>query len=746
MRKIIFLLCAVLGVSGVAFGQKKPELLWEKETVSFGFFGFGISVTSTEKIILSDVTSDGKAIYEKDGQIMQFPMKGKYSGFYVGKNINWFYSPSRDSVYIADKELNLIKEIAGSYNLSEVSDGILDFSDTKVIKYDFKGNLLWKYTSSKKIKESQKVLFLKEKLSSSLLELEEGGFLFFDKNGNSSHIPDLQGIVAADDKQVFNTSDGGFWYASLNNFVKYDSGGKQTAYVDFEKENIKYLQAWTINKGTIINNDNALIVFQYKGQDMFFTKIEIDGKIKTISKQVNGFRGTTSPKFQMINNDEFMFSHIDFDSKRNIGVVNFQKPESSWVKEVNSFFDDVFCEDSFLTFVRTKDNKTTNINIFDLKGNLAWAIANDSITNVIQAKSKKYIYVDYNSSVAKYQISNGEKLWQFSKPKGVTVYGISFEGADGNDYWYNSTGNGTDAKIDLIKNKKKTDFFKFPNTFDQIHSPWIIDYKNKAIITATSESFQQILRKYSTRCAYGLEATAEADGKTEVCTGTKVKLSTTKQDGLTYQWQKDGKDIPTFKDVVHDVEESGNYTVTVKDEICQSQTTSNPIKVTIKPTPEASISTDIKGVVYEPFTVKMSANTGTGLSYQWLKDDVIIPSETTANYEAKKSGKYNVSVSKDGCTKLSDALTISILIPLANQKEVGEEVVQIYPNPNKGEFKIILPKALKSADIQLFDSYGRERTLTYKGEQAQAEGLVIGAYFLRVSKDGKVVTSKLIIE
>jgi hypothetical protein len=83
---------------------------------------------------------------------------------------------------------------------------------------------------------------------------------------------------------------------------------------------------------------------------------------------------------------------------------------------------------------------------------------------------------------------------------------------------------------------------------------------------------------------------------------------------------------------------------------------------------------------------------------------------------------------------------------LANESEIGEDVVQVYPNPSKGEFKIILPKSLKNADIQLFDSFGRERNLTYTGEQVQADGLVQGVYFVRISKGEKVVTSKLVIE
>jgi photosystem II stability/assembly factor-like uncharacterized protein len=168
--------------------------------------------------------------------------------------------------------------------------------------------------------------------------------------------------------------------------------------------------------------------------------------------------------------------------------------------------------------------------------------------------------------------------------------------------------------------------------------------------------------------------------------------------------------------------------------------------ITIKPTPEAKITTDIKGVIYEPFTVKMTANIGTNLSYQWLKDDAIIPNETTANYEAKKSGKYTVSVSKDGCTKTSEALNISIQIALANEGEIGEDVVQVYPNPSRGEFKIILPKTLQNADIQIFDLLGRERTLIRTGEQAQADGLVRGTYFLRVNKAEKSITNKIVIE
>lgn len=233
--------------------------------------------------------------------------------------------------------------------------------------------------------------------------------------------------------------------------------------------------------------------------------------------------------------------------------------------------------------------------------------------------------------------------------------------------------------------------------------------------------------------------------KSTFCEGEKATIASN-TNGTFFQWQKDGKDIPNAITGIYEVSQAGDYRVGVRDDKCPQVGYSNVYTILTKPLPEATISTDIKGVIYEPFTVKMSANSGTGLTYQWLKDDAIIANETASIYEAKKTGKYNVSVTKDGCQKMSDALTLSILIPLANQAEIGEEQVQIYPNPSKGDFKIVLPKTLKSADMQLFDTFGRERTLIYTGEQAQAEGLTQGIYFLRVSKGDRSITSKIVIE
>ena len=71
--------------------------------------------------------------------------------------------------------------------------------------------------------------------------------------------------------------------------------------------------------------------------------------------------------------------------------------------------------------------------------------------------------------------------------------------------------------------------------------------------------------------------------------------------------------------------------------------------------------------------------------------------------------------------------------------------MKIYPNPSQGEFKIWLPNSLKGANIQLFNLLGQEHTLVHSGDIIQVQNIVQGTYFLKVSKGGKVLTSKVVI-
>jgi hypothetical protein len=486
-------------------------------------------------------------------------------------------------------------------------------------------------------------------------------------------------------------------------------------------------------------------------------------------------------------------------------------------------------DNTFLEISSESDySENKKAKIYDINGNLKW-------TSPFFFYTYTWSYIDgfmyfhkdgVLNKLAKIRCSDGKIIWDNVKGRVYNFYKDIFKDPQGNDVIFSEQYdpiNYSSRKVSSINADGTVKWFHdIPLEISVGHTDFGF-YEGKLTynyFVPKGDKSIMYLRKIS---PCNVLNAITITGNTEACPTEKVKLSIPKEDGLTYQWQKDGKDIPNVKDAIYDFGESGTYTVVAKDELCQNSVTSNALKVNIrtlpnaeinapksifcegektimtattsgtffqwqkdqkdipnatsgiyevseagnyqvgvrddkcpqvgysnvytiitKLLPEANISTDIKGVVYEPFSVKMNANSGTGLAYQWLKDDVIIPNETTLTYEAKKSGKYKVSVTYDGCTKLSDALTINILIPLANQEEIAEGQVQVYPNPSKGEFKIILPKSLKNADIQVFDTFGRERSLRYTGEQA--EGLTQGVYFLRVQKGERTVMNKIVIE
>lgn len=58
--------------------------------------------------------------------------------------------------------------------------------------------------------------------------------------------------------------------------------------------------------------------------------------------------------------------------------------------------------------------------------------------------------------------------------------------------------------------------------------------------------------------------------------------------------------------------------------------------------------------------VMLHANTGTGFTYVWKKDDAVITGETAASYRATASGSYSVTVTSGGCSANAAATTVTV--------------------------------------------------------------------------------------
>jgi len=188
-------------------------------------------------------------------------------------------------------------------------------------------------------------------------------------------------------------------------------------------------------------------------------------------------------------------------------------------------------------------------------------------------------------------------------------------------------------------------------------------------------------------CDGGIDviSTIAADGPTTFCLGSSVNLnSTTIGTGYSYQWMKNGTNIAGATSSSLNVTLQGNYKCKITKGECVS--TSSVITISVNLNPNATIATldgtDLCGKTY----VRLKANSGTGLTYQWYLDGEIIEGATTNVYYASIPGDFYVVVTNaNGCSKESAHVAVISSCRLA---EAGGVAFNLMPNPSNGNFEL----------------------------------------------------------
>ncbi|MBS1656459.1 MAG: PKD domain-containing protein [Bacteroidetes bacterium] len=155
-------------------------------------------------------------------------------------------------------------------------------------------------------------------------------------------------------------------------------------------------------------------------------------------------------------------------------------------------------------------------------------------------------------------------------------------------------------------------------------------------------------------------ASITPDGPTTFCNGNSVDLAATEGNGYTYQWYMDGDEIGGATSSHYSASAAGNYSVTiVSGDGCTGQ--SESISISLLENPVASM--EPAGIISacagsgQQFT----ANSGQGLTYQWLVNGDPIPGATSATYSTTESGDYAVVVTgANGCSTTSAATSLTI--------------------------------------------------------------------------------------
>jgi len=154
-------------------------------------------------------------------------------------------------------------------------------------------------------------------------------------------------------------------------------------------------------------------------------------------------------------------------------------------------------------------------------------------------------------------------------------------------------------------------------------------------------------------------ATASATGNTTICQDDSVKLSANSTPGLSYQWKLNGLDIAGGTNSVFYAKTAGRYTVAVSN-ATNCVTLSNSIVITVNPRPAAYITYNTPLEFCDGSAVVLTANAGTGLTYQWYYNGSPLTNTTAINISAA-TGAYTLAVTNSfGCVNTADTLHITV--------------------------------------------------------------------------------------
>jgi len=167
-----------------------------------------------------------------------------------------------------------------------------------------------------------------------------------------------------------------------------------------------------------------------------------------------------------------------------------------------------------------------------------------------------------------------------------------------------------------------------------------------------------------------------AVGATSFCPGGSVTLNATTGTGFSFIWQRNGVIITGANTSSIQATLAGDYRVIISASGGCSDT-SGLTSVTLLALPAAQLTAGGATTFCAGDSVQLNANTGTGLTYSWLRNDTLIAGQTTATLFARVAANYKVRVSNAaGCVATSSAISTTVTpLPAAPALSVRTDTI-----------------------------------------------------------------------
>lgn len=168
----------------------------------------------------------------------------------------------------------------------------------------------------------------------------------------------------------------------------------------------------------------------------------------------------------------------------------------------------------------------------------------------------------------------------------------------------------------------------------------------------------------TTSVTAALAVASISGGTTPICAGQSTTLTASPTTaGFTFQWTNGGTNIPGATASTYAVTTTGTYYVKVSDPYgCQAIAPGKSI--TVNTPPSASITQGASVSICTGSTLNLSANTGAGIAYQWLKGGTVRSGATSSAYSETGLGvgsyTYKVIETAGGCADTSSATTVTV--------------------------------------------------------------------------------------
>jgi hypothetical protein len=328
--------------------------------------------------------------------------------------------------------------------------------------------------------------------------------------------------------------------------------------------------------------------------------------------------------------------------------------------------------------------------------------------------------------------------------QGLTDYWVIKLNSLGGIEWQNTIGGSSSDNLYSIEQTLDGGYILGGNSNSGISGD-----KTEPNLGASYSGDYWVIKLYPDPIFCSLASTITPASPTTFCKPGSVTLNAPVDTGYTYQWKKNGVNISGATSATFNATKNGNYQVDIVNGTCSD--ISDSLLVTATPKPNATINNvDATNDICFDSSIELNATTGTGYTYQWRKDGVLIAGATTNIYSAMTAGDYSVKVTNTtGCTKTSAPYTI---IETCKLGMLSDEIT-IYPNPNTGEFIIQLSRTdeenitfIQIKNMLGEDVYSVELNSDELSHSIKLDNFSDGMYFVEIHTSEGVVTKQVVVQ